>query len=82
MLNKLGDVIKDGTATKPIKATGSFSVYSGCHVNTLMMHLMTDIVPYGWNEAYTLKANHRVVDQKNIVDTTPDIDKEQAAADT
>lgn len=60
---------------------------TGHPVSTLSLHLMTDIVPFGWNEAYTLNANHRNVDQKSIIDLVKDedpdmtIDRQQLALD-
>ena len=39
---------------------------TGHPISTLTLHLMTDIVPYGWNEAVALNTNHRTVDQLSL----------------
>ena len=86
--NALGNVITN-EFSRIINVHDCVKQITGHPVSTLSLHLMTDTVPYGWNEAYTLHSNHRNVDQKSIIEASKEdcldpgntIDHQQLACD-
>lgn len=57
---------------KEILLQNNIQQVGGHPISTFSLHMMTDVVPFGWNEPYILRANNRIIDQESIINEVED----------